>query len=364
MIGDEDSLAIDFANKITFFGDDRYLPIRGRDHPALPSYVIKLSFELFGLSQLGARTLHVFAGVISVVLVFQLAAALYGDRAALWAAALVSFNEYHIVVSSLATAKGPHLLFVLAATYAFTRLLVTNRAIYLYWTAAFLGLAFYCKEHTVLVLLAFGLTLLLPGHRAWLRSRHTYLALTIFAAMIVPDLVANASVQTDSRLLVQGTMPATYRDHLARVGGLGLNPYPTMFFLRDEVMWVASNVLRYPLLDRTPEYPSMNGLVGLLLLVAVLVRSTGPGRIETRHLVTMFWTVFSFFSLIRPSGSGTRMDTVTWYWTDAVLFPAVVFGGSLLAARRTGLIRLAQAAAVAGMAYALLRMTVAPEWPG
>jgi 4-amino-4-deoxy-L-arabinose transferase-like glycosyltransferase len=362
LIGDENYLAIDLAHQINVTGDGQYLPVRGRDHAALPSYVIKLSFELFGINQLGYRALHVFLGLVSIAIVFRIAAMVSGNGPALWAAALIAFNEYHVVVSSLATAKGPHLFFVLLAIYGFTQLLITRRPRFFYASAAMLALAFYCKEHTVLLLLAFGLTLLHRDHRGWWRSRHLYLALLLFAAMVLPDLLANAHARA-AGLETQGAAQATYLDHLTRIGGIGISPYPAMFFLRDSMAWVSAHVLHVPLTDQTPEYPAMNALIGLILLAAVVTRTftTGPDR--SRHLLIVFWTVFGFFSLIRPGVSLARIDSVTWYWTDAVMFPAAVMAGAFLATE--GRVRAAaQALAVAGMIYAVLRMTALLEWPG
>jgi 4-amino-4-deoxy-L-arabinose transferase-like glycosyltransferase len=102
-------------------------------------------------------------------------------------------------VSSRATAHVPNLLFVTAAVYAFSRFLATERPRYLYLAGASVGLAFYCKESTALLLPVFALTLLVSKHRQWLLKPQIYLACAAYVLVISPDIVWNMRAIPDDR---------------------------------------------------------------------------------------------------------------------------------------------------------------------
>ena len=125
--------------------------------------------------------MHILLGLLTIAMVYAMTRQWYGPVPARWAAALMAFNEYYLNVSSRATAHVPNLLFVTAAVYAFSRFLATERPRYLYLAGASVGLAFYCKESTALLLPVFALTLLVSKHRRWLLKPQIYLACAAYA---------------------------------------------------------------------------------------------------------------------------------------------------------------------------------------
>ena len=161
-VHDESANSIPLSKTISFTPGQLELPLRGQNHGALPAYVVKASSTLFGTTPLGYRFVHVLLSLLTVVLVYRFAREQYGPQAGLWAAALLALNEYYLAVSARATAHVPHLFFVTAAVLSFGRFLVVQRAAYLYAAAAFTGLAFYCKEHSALLVPVFLLSLLHP----------------------------------------------------------------------------------------------------------------------------------------------------------------------------------------------------------
>ena len=290
--------------------------------------------------------IHLIAGTCIIVMVFFLARRWYGLVAARWAAALLAFNEYFLGISARATAHVPYLLFATGAVYAFGRFISTQRAVYLYAAGASLGLAFYSKELSVLLLPVFLLMLLHARYRHWFRSPHVYLAGVLFILVIGPDLLWNL---TTSENIEQ----ATYGDHLKRIGGIGLSPYPFMFYARDLTQRLYGLVTERELFDPTAEYLSINAGIGALLLGAVLVttfRRTTPD--STLFLLLLFWGVFGFFALIRPGGSPKDLDPVSWIWVDVTLIPTVILAGALLAGARGRLRISAWAFACGAMLYA------------
>ena len=324
-VHDEENASIPTSQSISFAPGNLQLPIRAENHPALPAYFVKVSSVLFGTTPFGYRLLHVLASMCIIVMTFVLARQWYGLVAARWAAALLAFNEYFLGVSSRATAHVPYLLFAVAAVYAFGRFISTQRAVYLYAAGVALGLAFYAKELSALLLPVFLLVLLHRRHRHWFRSPHVYVACALFFSVIGPDLFWNL---TSGENIEQ----ATYGDHLQRIGGIGFSPYPFMFYARDATQWLHGLITGMELFDPTTEYLSVNPAIGALLLGAVLVttcRRAAPDG--TRFLLLLFWGVFGFFALIRPGDSPKDLDPASWIWVDVTLFPAVILAGSLLA---------------------------------
>lgn len=150
-----------------------------------------MSSTLFGTTPLAYRAVHILLGLATIVLIFILTNQWYGVVAARWAAALMAFNDYFLSVSFRATAHVPHLFLATTAVYAFSRFIALQRPASLYLAGLSVGLAFYCKEHSALLLPVFFVTLLLPRYRQWLRRPHAYLACALFVLVIAPDVVWN-----------------------------------------------------------------------------------------------------------------------------------------------------------------------------
>ena len=359
-IHDEINTAIPLSKTISFEPGHVNLPLRGENHPALPAYVVKVSSTLFGTSRLGYRAMHILLGLLTIAMVYAMTREWYGLVPARWAAALMAFNEYYLNVSSRATAHVPNLLFVTGAVYAFSRFLATERPRYLYLAGASVGFAFYCKESTALLIPVFALTLLVSKHRHWLLKPQIYLACVTYVLVISPDIVWNlranpgTTVTYNDRTVGQ----ATYATHLRRIGGLGLSPYPSMFYLRPTVKAVALNLTGSELKDETQEYWSVNVGLGILLLGAVLattVRRTSPDRLRL-FLVVMFWAIFGFFTLIKRGAVTGRLDPVSWMWVETTIVPAVVLTGARLADVSVRWRVLAWSAAIAALVWACTRL--------
>ena len=360
-IHDEINTAIPLSKTISFEPGHLNLPLRGENHPALPAYVVKASSTVFGTSRVGYRGMHILLGLLTIAMVYAMTRQWYGPVPARWAAALMAFNEYYLNVSSRATAHVPNLLFVTAAVYAFSRFLATERPRYLYLAGASVGIAFYCKESTALLLPVFALTLLVSKHRRWLLKPQIYLACAAYALVISPDIMwnlranpATTTVTYNDRTVGQ----ATYATHLRRIGGLGLSPYPAMFYLRSTVKALALGLTGNALKDETQEYSSVNVAIGVPHLGAVLattLRTASRDQLQV-FLLVMFWAIFGFFTLIKRGTVTGRLDPVSWIWVEVTIVPAVMMAGARLA-DVSGKWRVpAWAAAAAALVWACTRL--------
>jgi 4-amino-4-deoxy-L-arabinose transferase-like glycosyltransferase len=361
-VHDEDNTAIPLADSISLTPGQLHLPLRGENHGALPAYIAHASRALFGTTPLGSRLLHLTLGLCTIALIYGLAREWFGTSAARWAAALMAFNDFYLDVSARVTAHVPHLFFAALAIVAFIRFLGRHQPAYLYGAGLALGLAFYCKEHSALLLPIFFLTLLRAPHRSWLLRPQVYVALALFALVIAPDLVWNAKTPRGTSLVDYGgqtVQQATYSAHLQRIGGLGFSPYPAMFYGKSAVMPLYQGLTGRALVDATHEYRGMNPVLGLLLVGAVLISiARWPQATElTRLSVLVFCLLCAFFTFIEKGNPPGRLDPVSWMWVEVTMIPAVVLGGFQLArvaaARRALLWTLAAAALVYGSRTAL-----------
>jgi 4-amino-4-deoxy-L-arabinose transferase-like glycosyltransferase len=306
------------------------LPLRGENHGALPAYVVKASAAIFGTSPLGYRALHVVLGLCTILMVYMLARDAYGRVAARWAAALLAFNEYFLAFSSRATANTPYLFLVTASVLMFSRSLGNEGPLGLYGAAVATGLAFYCKEHAVLLLPIFAVVVLVY-HRGWLWRPHPYLAAVLFVLIIAPDVWWNATTDPETARVSYSdsyVAQSTYAAHLRRVGGLGLSPYPAMFYARGPV----TGLLRWVTGREVPDvagYPSLNPVIGIVLVLGVLAATFGhaPREKERRLLLALGWGVFLFFTAVRRGDPPNRLSSVSWLWVESTLIPAVIMGG-------------------------------------
>jgi 4-amino-4-deoxy-L-arabinose transferase-like glycosyltransferase len=353
-IHDEINTSIPLSEAISFDPDNLHLPLRGENHPAVPAYVAKASSTMFGITAPGYRLAHVLLSLLTIVLVYLMVRDWFGVVAARWAAALLAFNEYYLNVSSRVTAHVPYLLLVTAAIYAFSRFLATRRPRYMYLAGLSVGLAFYCKEHSALLLPVFFLALLYRDHRRWLATPHPYLAAIVFALVISPDLYWNLQTRSEQTETTYGNRTVTqanYSSHLRRFGGIGLSPYPLMFYARSAVQTVAEATAGAEYRDETPEYRSSNPALGLLLIGCVLLTTVGraPRDDFRRVLLIQFWFVFTFFTLIAPGAAPGRLDPVSWIWVESTILAATMLTGARLAGAR-GIWRIA----ISGFAGATL----------
>lgn len=360
-IHDEDRTAIPLSKTISVTPGQINLPLRGENHGALPAYLVRTSSTLFGETRLGYRALHVVLGLVTILLLARMARQWHGPVAAYWTAALFAFNEYYLTISSRATAHVPHLFLVASALYLFSRYLATERTTFVYAAGVAAGLAFYCKEHSALLLPIFFLTLLRAPYRARLRGPHVYLACAAFVLVITPDVLWNLRTNPQTARVAysdQGVAHSTYRNHLARVGGLGLSPYPSMFYGRDAVQAAHVAITGGRVQDDTPEYQAMNPAVGVLLLAGVVLTTLRRSAWNEYGglLLIAFWFVFLFFTFIKKGQSVGRLDAASWIWVESTLAPAALMTGARLA-ELSGLSR------VLGWAYGGAVLLVAAAAP-
>jgi len=323
-----------------------HLPIRGDFHPALSAYFIRSGIKLFGQNPIGFRFFGVLAGLLTIIVAARLALDWFGLTAARWTAILLAFNEYHIAVSAMATQKVYYLLFAILAMYFFSRFLRTENPINLYITAAMTGLGFLCYEIIILLIPVAFATFVFSRYRHWLKRKEPYIAGLLFLLIISPDLYWNLTT-TDH-------VQVGLIDQLSRFGGLSFNPHYLLFYVGEAV-----SIIGYYYQDGFSEYPKMNPLFGMILLVGVFLITLRFKRGESilKFLIFAFWIVFGYFLLaLRPGEetSAVLVDKQGWLWIDMTLLPAVILSGYYLSGLRNNLRILAYIATGAAVLYSIV----------
>jgi 4-amino-4-deoxy-L-arabinose transferase-like glycosyltransferase len=111
--------------------------------PSLPFLFLGLSMKVFGASVAGLRMLSVFTGTAAVLTTFLLARELWGQRVALFAAALLAFGHYHLHFSRLAFNCVTDSLFATLTLFLVVRGTRSRRVIHFALAGAVMGLAVY-----------------------------------------------------------------------------------------------------------------------------------------------------------------------------------------------------------------------------
>lgn len=351
-IWDEDRDWAVTAEMISFDPNATYLPIRSFNHGALPAYFIKLGTFLFGETPLGFRIMSVVVGTATVAVVALTANYWLGRTAAIWSAAFVGFNEFHTMVSAIATDKVYSIFFGALALYFFARALKDDRPVWLMAAAIPAALSILSYEIMYLQVPIFAIALLLAGKRAWFADIRLYGAALLGLLILLPDLLWNLSTSGDSTM--------SYAAHLERAGGFGFNRHYFLFFFRDVIAAV------YALFDKTvydgfSEYATMNALLGVILFGAVLYwtwRFATESAVRRNPMIalllTAFWVIFLTFTFMKP-GAGDRLDAVGWPWVQFTLIPSALLAGALFAQFAGRWRQALVAVSVIGISYGLVQ---------
>ena len=134
---------------------------------------------------------------------------------------------------------------------------------------------FYCKELSALLPPLFFLTLLCLPQRRLLRSPIPWFAALLFVALLAPDICHNLT----QRFSAGGAtcFYGNYLDHFSRIGGLGLNIHPTLFYVGS-----FARAWQIPFFDALEELPMTNFIVGAMLLGCAALLLCAAPRIRRR----------------------------------------------------------------------------------
>lgn len=156
-----------------------------RAHPLLFQSLLSFEYHGLGVTSLGGRAASVVFGMATVWLTYAIGNRLYGRRVGALAALLFGLMPYTVVVSRQILLDTPMAFFATVSLYLLVRFVQTERYLWLYASAAGLGLAALTKETAVLLAggayLFFALT-----RKVSLKPTRIIVALAVFAITFLP----------------------------------------------------------------------------------------------------------------------------------------------------------------------------------
>ncbi len=309
-------------------GDERdQLHGLGLNHPLLAVLLIQLPVGLGSTSAFAVRLPFVLLSVAGLAFAYPLVRRGFGRWPALLALLLLTVDQFHLVRSRTAS-EAVALAFVPAILYFFYRAVTESRPNLFAVVGFLIGLGYYAKEDTLLLLPVLALFLLVKrSRRRFFRSRELYLGLAIILLMVAGDVYLNLTGSTHNLSRA-----------VDRTAGIGLTLRATSLYLGELFLQfvgspaqIADFVWRQ---DRwSTEVPPMNWVAGLVCLAAAVFATERYRDELTALCLWVFWPIFAVVSLVRPEHGFFELDQVKW--AGATLVPAAILAGDLLF-RRAG----------------------------
>ncbi len=160
--------------------------IGGGEHPVV-SFMLALFFMFGGPSQLSAKLMEVFCGVLVVFLVYEITRKLLGERAALIASLMISFAPL-MVFYSIGLFNGtetPGILFLMATLYfLILAIRCPEKLRYAALAGVFWSFSLLCWQASAEVLLA-----VIPFLFIFLSEKHRLNIKSLFFVFLVPILI-------------------------------------------------------------------------------------------------------------------------------------------------------------------------------
>ena len=278
----------------------------GSRHPPGQLYLARLGTLLLGFNIVGVRFMSVVLGTATCWIIFALVRRAWGAYPAVWSLGLLTFNGYHIGVSSDSTERN-YLFFAALTIYVFWRALDEDRPWLLVAAGAVMGVGGWVAENTYFVLPPLALYVALSRrHRHWLKRRHTYAGVLLAVALFLPYIYLNLKMPS-----AQATLGDDYAFYQERIGRLGLSPAALALYISP---------LYYKLSKWISVEPVMSLVSGAILLSAIAYATVRSRDELSKMLLVIFWTFFIVFSLLAS-------DRAEFRWAAPSLFAAVPLAG-------------------------------------
>ncbi len=152
-----------------------------RAHPLLFQVLLSLVYKI-QFSDLAARLLAAGIGIGTIFLTYQIGKTLYGRLAGAMAALFIAIMPYHVIVSRQVLLDGPMVFFTTLTLYFLVRFGTSQKAYWLYFSGAAMGLAVLSKETSIILLGAIYAFLALASD---LRVRIKDVVISLFVWLLV-----------------------------------------------------------------------------------------------------------------------------------------------------------------------------------
>jgi 4-amino-4-deoxy-L-arabinose transferase-like glycosyltransferase len=281
--------------------------------PPLLAWIIAAADQVCGSAEACIRAPAPILYFATSLVVYAIAAALYDDRAAFWAAMLTALGTGAVFSARIISTDVPLLFFWALALLAYVKLLEQPKLSWSVVLGLALGLGLLAKYAMIYFLLGAGLAALLDADaRRLLRRREPWIALAIGAALVAPNLLWNL----DNGLVTFGHTRAVVNAEQS----FGLHPVQALEFLAAQFAVIGPVVFAVLILSLVRMRSSWLGAPDRLMLAFAIPPLT---LITITALLTKAyanWAATSAISaIVLAAAVLTRCDARAWLRAGIVL---------------------------------------------
>jgi hypothetical protein len=292
----------------------RFLDWSYYDHPPLIAWMVRLT-TAFGASPAAVRLGPILSASVFGLLLYRLAARLFGPRAAFLSLVLVTAVPVFLVSSFVLNPEAPLAPLWLGYLLALEGMREKDEPYQPLLAGALLGAAFLAKYTAVLLVPTTLLYVALSAPtRRWLRRPSFYAGGVVALAIALPVLLWNGARGWPSVQL-----------HLVERAGLGVPVAGenTINTLVQVASTPGASAVQSVLRVLVGQLMSYSPLIAPVLVVA-LVRVLRRARTDDRDL---FLAAFSWPILLVILGTMMRLKDAEQHWTMMAFIPAVIAAG-------------------------------------
>jgi len=288
-------------------------------------YAVRLGWNIFGESYLGARLPSIIIGLLIILLVYFFVQSTFGIESALMACLFLALSPFCIVNTRNADLGFAIAAFSFLSLSIFYKGIITSNKKLILLTGVIIGLGFLIKESMIFMIPIYIIFLWIsPKYRFWLKNKYLWISFAIAIFMILPFVWLDLEPQAQRFRFIYNEVAI----------GPSLNAVGLYI---GELILLAAKYFSHPFFNYIagsvdPEYPPVNFILGLLILIAVF-KYIKDKRPFVRLLVITFFFNFVLFSFLRGRDNIVKSawSLASLEWGIIGFIPGLVLVSDMLA---------------------------------
>jgi len=272
---------------------------RVANSPMGHKYLIRLGWDIFGESMLGARIPFVLSGTVTILLVYFLVKMALGVKTALLASFLLSVSQFAIGGSRIADLNAVIPLVTVVSLLLFYRALKYSDKNMFLINGLVIGIGTWFKENIIFLIPIYIIFLLIcREYRNYIKEKYIWISFGLTFLAVLPLIL----------LSLNSDMPRF--SYIYEESAIGVSLNAIGLYLGELILLIIKpfpELLNYVAYSLDMEYPAENFIFGSVILVAV-ARSIKSNKSFINMLVVCFLFNFIVFSILR------RDNVISSYW--------------------------------------------------
>ncbi len=299
------NVSFDFRTPLAWLAKDASLG----EHVMISVYGIKLGVFLFGENNFGIRLFSsLLFSIFSLVLLYCLVIKTLDEKAALISLCLLSFNQYHIVHSAIATQHIVRQLVVIIALLIFNKILKSPERKRFIYLGLICGLGYYTQPVFLLLPIIFYVYLAFKfGFVNFSRNKDVYISILIMTSIISIDIYLNKI----SGIWHYAFSPKSYQDF--RLSWIGFN-----FFLLEPINLIRGIDWRLLI---SWEHPIIRWYSGLIIVIGAVY--------SIRYLKNKF-VFLQLLIFVLAIGIVSFLPHGEFWWSNLAFIPGIILGSIMM----------------------------------